>query len=216
MKRNKQYIFIVATILLAAAVIIIYLVKFYLPLGSELKVYTAAEFPQALERMDQATLELKVEKLNQDYEAIKANDDVYVHWISIGVIKKGLGNPQGAEEAWQKAIDFNPDSILGYGNLAGLYMYEFKDNEKAEEYYKKALELDPTNYNFYYELATLYRYRQPEKAGLIEELINKGAQLNSKQRKTFYNYLGGYFEKEGNDPEKAKYFRQKAAEVSSD
>ncbi len=215
---KKRYFVIVLIALVIGAVFYFYLTKFFLPAREENKIYTADDFPQALEKMDEEILRLTLEDLNSQYQDKKEDKQVYVSWINIGILKKRLGDYQGAEDAWQNAISYNPDQPLAFGNLADLYLFELKEIEKAEEYYKKVLTMSPNYYNYYIGLATLYRYEMTDKANLIENLMNDGARINPGERENYYMYLASYFahgpeNKGGNDIEKAKFYTQKTLEV---
>jgi len=214
---KKRYIFIIFVVILAGLAAYFYLTELYLPNGEdEEKIYTAADFPDALERMNEEILELTLNDLNKQYQKLQEGDHIYIRWINIGILKKRLGDYSGTEEAWQKAITYNPDQSLAFGNLADLYLFDLGQDEKAEEYYLKVLQMRTDNYNYYLGLAALYRYNMTEKAYLIEELMLSGAERVPAEAKNYYMYLANYFDQEGNDKEKARYYTQKTLELSPD
>jgi len=214
---NKKCYFIIIIALLIGAVFYFYLMKY----EDENKVYTAEDFPQALEKMEQEVLDLSLEDLNNQYQKLKEGDEhVYIRWINIGILKKRLEDYRGAEDAWQSAISYNPEQSLAFGNLADLYLFDLKEIEKAEEYYKTVLTMDPYNYNNFIGLATLYRYEMTEKANLIEDLMNDAIGFNPGESQNYYLYLANYFadgpeNNGGNNIEKAGLYTQKTLEIDS-
>ena len=218
---KKQYIFIALIIILAGATAYFYLDKYYFnPIEpEEQKIYTAADFPNALETMTEDILEKSLEDLNNQYAKIQEDSYVYIRWINIGILKKRLNDFEGTEEAWQTAISYNPDQSLAFGNLADLYLFNLQEYEKAEEYYLKVLNMRTDNYTYYIGLVSLYRYNMTEKSNLIEGIILKGAEVNPSEAENYYMYLANYFafgpdNNGGDNKEKAKYYTQKTLEIN--
>lgn len=220
MTKKHKYILIAIIILLAAGAFYLYWTKLYLP-GQEKKVYTAADFPQALERMDEKILQISLDDLNKQYQKLEEGDHIYIRWINIGILKKRFGDYANAEKAWQNAISYNPDQSLAFGNLADLYLFDLREYEKAEEYYRKVLTMKSYNFNYYIGLATLYRYEMTEKTHLIEDLMLDGAKLNRADAGDYYLYLAVYFSQGpenqgGNNQQKAKHYSEKTLEANPD
>ncbi len=218
---KKRYFFIILIALAIGAIFYFYLTQFFLPNRLD-KVYTAEDFPGALNKMSQEALDFTLEDLNKQYQKLREGDEhVYIRWINIGILKKRLGDYKGAEDAWQNAISYNPDQTLAYGNLADLYLFDLRDVEKAEEYYKTVLTKNPYNYNYFVGLATLYRYDMTEKADQIEDLMNDAIVFNPGEAQNYYMYLANYFAEGpenngGNDIAKAKDYTQKTLEIDPD
>lgn len=216
MKGKIKKIIIVIVLLAAGTVTYSYLSDYYQGGGEEQKAYTEEDFPRALNMMDEEVLRLSLEDLNNQYQELAKGDHIYIRWINIGILKKRLGDPRGAEEAWQAAISVNPKRALAFGNLAGLYFHNLKEYEKAEENYLKAISLMPDYYSYYVDLADLYKGKLTDKRNLIEDLINDGAEESFGVAKAdYYLYLAHYFSREGDDLEKAKEYSQKALKANS-
>jgi len=220
---KKQYILIALVIILAGATAYFYLDRYYFnPIESiEDKIYTAADFPNALSKMTEDILEKSLEELNLQYIKIQEDDYVYIRWINIGILKKRLLDYSGTEEAWQNAISYNPDQSLAFGNLADLYLFDLGQYEKAEEYYLKVLDMRTDNYGYYVGLVSLYRYNMTEKVDLIEGIMIKGAENSPAEAENYYMYLANYFasgydNNGGDNKEKARYYRQKTLELNPD
>ncbi|MCG2699772.1 hypothetical protein L6274_01830 [Candidatus Parcubacteria bacterium] len=217
---KKNIIYIALVIAVAGLAAYFYLADFYKPDESDLdKIYTAADFPNALETMSEDILEKSLEDLNNQYKKLQESDHVYIRWINIGILKKRFMDYSGAEEAWQTAVSYNPDQSLAFGNLADLYLFNLGEYEKAEEYYLKVLDMRPDNYTYYIGLVSLYRYNMTEKANLIEGLMIKGAEINPSEAENYYMYLANYFNygpdnHGGDNKEKARYYTQKTLEIN--
>ena len=83
----------------------------------------------------------------------KNSDDYY---------KEGLAyvesqDYEGAEQAFQNAIDKNPKNPFGYYGLGGIYNYR-KKYDLAEKAFQTALRIDPTFVDAHYSLG--YTYEQ--------------------------------------------------------
>jgi len=214
---RKNIIYIVLVIIIASLAAYFYLSDFYKSDENDLdKIYTADDFPSALETMNEEILQLSLKDLNEQYQDLRDDEYVYISWVNVGILKKRLGDNPGAEKAWLKAIDYNPDRSLAYGNLADLYLFNMGEYEKAEEYYQKALSIKTNNYTYYHGLVSLYRYNMTEKAHLIEGLMLEGAEAVPSEAENYYMYLAIYFDEQGNDKEKARYYTQKTLELNPD
>jgi len=214
---KKNILYIALVVIIASLVAYFYLFGFNRPDQEDLdKIYTAVDFPNALSVMDNETLEVSLEDLNKQYSKLKENSYVYIRWINIGILKKRLQDYPGAEKAWLKAIEYNPDQSLAFGNLADFYLFDLGEYEKAEEYYQKVLSMRTDNYNYYVGIASLYRYNMTEKAHLIEGIMLQGAEAVPAEAENYYMYLANYFDREGNDLGKAKEYAQKTLELNPD
>jgi len=212
---KKRYFFIILIIILTGLMAYFYLTEFYFDKDEE-KIYTAADFPNALEVMDEETLQISLDDLNKQYRKLEEDDHIYIRWINVGLLKKRLQDYPGAEEAWQNAISHNPNQALAFGNLADFYLFDLGQYEKAEEYYQKVLSMRTDNYNYYFGLAALYRYNMTEKAHLIEGLMLGAAEKVPAEAENYYMYLADYFYREGNNSEKSKHYTQKTLELNPD
>jgi len=219
---KKNILYIVLVIIIAGLTAYFYLADFYKSDENDLdKIYAADDFPNALKTMDEEILRLSLEDLNNQYQDLRDGKYVYLSWINVGILKKRLGDKPGAEKAWLKAIDYNPDRSLAYGNLADLYLFSMGEYEKAEEYYQKVLSIRTDNFTHYHGLVSLYRYNITEKANLIEGIMIEGAEANPTKAENYYMYLANYFaegpdSKGGNNKEKAKYYTQETLKLNPD
>ncbi len=116
-----------------------------------------------------------IEKYQEKFEEVKSrlerNQDDFSAWLSLGMVRKSVGDYEGAEAVWLYTAKIRPQSSTPYGNLADLYANFLNQPQKAEENYKKALALDDKDINLYLGLAELYRYRLLGKEAMYEEVI---------------------------------------------
>src|SRR3989339_967668 len=105
--KKKKIVLAALILILAGAVAYFYFARFYSQ--NNQKIYTVADFPQALSKMSQEILDNSLIDLNKQYQKLNEGDRIYVRWINIGLLKKRLNDYPGAEEAWLTAIDYNPD-----------------------------------------------------------------------------------------------------------
>jgi len=219
---KKNIVYTVLIIVIASLVAYFYLADFYKSDQDDLdKIYTADDFPNALETMNEEILQLSLKDLNEQYQDLRNSQYIYDSWINVGILKKRLGDNPGAEKAWLKAIDYDSNKSLAYGNLADLYLFNMGEYEKAEEYYLKVLEINPAHQGYYVGLVSLYRYNMTEKANLIEEIMINGAEINPAEAESYYMYLANYFaegpdHEGGNNIEKARYYTQKTLKINPD
>jgi len=219
---KKNIIYIALVIIIATLTACFYLADFYKSDENDLdKIYTADDFPNALETTNEEILQLSLKDLNEQYQDLRDSKYIYISWINVGILKKRLGDNPGAEKAWLNAIDYNPDRSLAFGNLADLYLFNMGEYEKAEEYYQKVLSIRTDNYTHYHGLVSLYRYNMTEKANLIEGIMINGTEANPANKENYYMYLANYFaegpdNEGGNNKEKAKYYTQETLKINPD
>lgn len=111
-----------------------------------------------------------VSEIKELSQTLKDNNDYYEGWLQLGILRKNIGDLEGAAEAWQYAAVIHPDNPTAYLNLGDLYGYYFHDNQKAEENLLKAIKIEPANIYAYQKTYEFYAdTNQPEKARQILE-----------------------------------------------
>ncbi|MFQ5481374.1 MAG: tetratricopeptide repeat protein [Nitrospinaceae bacterium] len=73
-------------------------------------------------------------------------------WFKTGLSRGRAGDNEGAIEAYQKAVDLDPDHFRAHFNM-GIRFGKMQLNVKAAEAFKKALELKPGEVMAHYSLA---------------------------------------------------------------
>lgn len=111
-----------------------------------------------------------ISQIQELSRTLKDNNDYYEGWLQLGILRKNIGDLEGAAEAWQYAVVIRPDSSTAYLNLGDLYGYYFHDNQKAEENLLKAIKIESANIYAYQKTYEFYAdINQPGKARQILE-----------------------------------------------
>lgn len=143
----------------------------------EFKILNENILPDVKERY-QKKYELTKEKLLNDPEN-------FVAWIDLGIIKKGVHDYKGAEEAWLRLGEIRPQNSTSFGNLGDLYDHFLKDYPKSEWAYKKAIENsrgEPQNANYYEGLFKLYYFHYSEKKDSAKPTLEESLKNNPESK----------------------------------
>ena len=82
------------------------------------------------------------------------------HYFDLGTYLRYIGDYEGAEKAWKKAVSLEPDYFLGYAYLAGLYDEENK-TDLALDYYRLVVQKNP-KYYYAYESLGMFAWKKGE------------------------------------------------------
>lgn len=118
-----------------------------------------------------------IEEIQMLVNSLKKNYDSWEQWIQLGLLKKLLGDYQGAREAWEFATEIRPKDSISRHNLGNLYWQNLKDFKKAEENYLKAIELNKQDISAYVDLSNIYYYDLKNKIK-AEIILNRGLVSN--------------------------------------
>lgn len=110
--------------------------------------------------------------------SIKDNFNHLNLWLQLGILKKTLGDYEGAAEAWQFANLAWPQNAISFNNLGNLYGFYLKDFPESEANYLKSIENDPKNLDAYKSLADIYQYSYTEKQDLVDDILLRGLSSN--------------------------------------
>lgn len=116
------------------------------------------------------------QRFDETKKRLQENPDSFNDWLYLGVLKKGVGDYEGARDVWLYGAEIRPKSSTPFANLADLYAYFLNEPAKAEEALKKAIANDPNDYNFLLSLADLYRYKMPGREALAEQTLLEAVQ----------------------------------------
>jgi tetratricopeptide (TPR) repeat protein len=114
-------------------------------------------------------------------EAIKRDSNYFDGWLQLGILRKMIGDYNGAIEAWNFAGVIRPKSTIAFTNLADLYAFYIRDNKKAEESFLNAISADPQNDYPYFQAARFYSdvLKDKEKAkNILHQGISAGADVS--------------------------------------
>jgi len=125
-----------------------------------------------------------IQKLKEDYDNMQL-------WLQLGLLRKLLGDYDGAIEAWQFVNLIRPNNFVSFGNLGDIYSLYLNDKKKAEENYLKALENGPDQIYLYEKVYEFYRYTIKDNAK-AKEILKKGINLNPNNSQYLQNLLNNF------------------------
>ena len=125
-----------------------------------------------------------IRKAYEDF--IKRNPKQTRARVAFGSFLGDLGDEEGAQGQWEKALELDPKDPAIYNNLANVYGHN-GSVKKAFEYYAKAIELSPFEPVYYHNFGTtvyLFRKDAMDFYNITEEQVfNKALDLYSKALK---------------------------------
>ena len=144
------------------------------PKNNELNTLKTA----ALDRKMPAGNEAAVKELKDLSLQLKSEPNYIQGWLQAGILRKYLGDYEGASLAWQYAALIRPNDYIAFSNLGDLYHYYLHDFPKAEKYLRKAVDLKPDYVAGYKNLFDLYALSYKEKTNLAEPILLEGIKKN--------------------------------------
>lgn len=139
--------------------------------GERTSDFTAKEIklnPPDLDRPGKTSTEIK-----EISEILKGNYDYLQGWLQLGILRKQIGDYEGAIEAWNFAGVIRPNVATSFLNLADLYAYYLKDRPKAEKSFLDAIKAEPQNGFAYYQTANFYR-DMLQNEGMARKILEQG------------------------------------------
>lgn len=123
------------------------------------------------------------------YKDILEYSNTYENWFHLAMSYKEIGDIENSKNAYNNALEINPNGYEAYFNLAYLAMNE-NDPYKAVEYYKKVVQLHPDDWESTYYLALAQMQIRDYKDGLANfeaRLCKKSAIVS--QEKIYPNLM---------------------------
>lgn len=111
-------------------------------------------------------------------EAVIGDPHFFEGWIQIGLLKKTIGDFEGARDAWYYAGLIAPNNVVSFANLGELYWRYFPDFQKSEQNFRQAIKNDSKRPEIYISLAELYYYSYKEKTDLADNAYLEGLAAN--------------------------------------
>ncbi len=160
--------------------------------------------------------EEKADYLNKFQAAktsLEQNPDNFTLWLGLGMLKKDVGDYEGAEKVWIHVGEIRPKNSISFGNLADLYANFLKDYNKAISAYQTAIANsagEAGNARFYRNFFEFYLYYLNDKVA-AESILLEGIERNPASSELPI-LLAGFYRDEGNKQKAIEYF-QKALEL---
>jgi Tfp pilus assembly protein PilF len=140
--------------------------------------------------------------------ALKKDANSLTNWLGLGVLRKAIGDYEGARQAWEYANAIRPKNYVSFSNLGDLYHYYLKDYPKAEENLKQAIKNEPSNIAAYRALADLYTQSYTEKLSEVPNVLNLGLKSNPEHYDLLI-LMASYYKNAG-DKVNAKLYYERA------
>lgn len=118
------------------------------------------------------------EQIRTHGKAVKENPEYLFGWIQLGVLKKNIGDFEGARDAWEYAGLIRPENVVSFANLGELYWRYLSDFLKSEKNFRIAIKNKPDDPTVYVSLSELYSYSYKEKADLADDVLMEGIAAN--------------------------------------
>ncbi|MDP3771781.1 MAG: hypothetical protein Q8Q94_00185 [bacterium] len=94
--------------------------------------------------------------IRNDGAAVKSDPNLFNIWIELGLLKKSIGDYEGARDAWEYAGAIRPKNVVSFANLGEIYASYLKDAAKAEKNFKIAIANKPDEPAAYITLSDFY------------------------------------------------------------
>lgn len=118
-----------------------------------------------------------IEKINVLSNGLKKNYNSLEEWIELGLLRKLIGDYEGARDAWKFATIIRPNDAVAFHNLGFIYWQNLKDYKKAKENYLKAIENNKKDISAYIDLSNVYYFSLKDTAR-AKEILNSGLKNN--------------------------------------
>lgn len=166
--------------------------------------FTSITIPEDTDAATRAVLEQKIQVTKTLYtEAPLAGDS----WVAIGNLHRVFHNPQEAIDAYEKALEYQPENKLAHRNIADTYDVDLQDYETAATYYRLAIDrVGPMAPELYIALGFLYMKRldRPDEA---EKIYLQGLRDTGDTDKEILLPLIDLYKKTGNTAKYVEYVR---------
>lgn len=133
----------------------------------------------------------------QNYgKSVRENPDFFAGWLQLGLLKKVIGDFEGARDAWEYAGVIRPQNDVSFANLGELYWRYLHLYLQSEINFKISIKNNPSNVGTYVSLSDVYYYSLKEKYDLADDILLQGIAVNP-QSVDLPRALGRLYERMG-------------------
>lgn len=111
-------------------------------------------------------------------DAVKKDPNFFNGWIQGGLLKKVIGDFEGARDMWEYANIIRPQNATSFANLGELYWRYLANFPKSEANFRTAIKNKPSDLMTYISLSDLYFYSYAAKAHLADDVLLEGMARN--------------------------------------
>ncbi|MEK7560899.1 MAG: hypothetical protein AAB539_03005 [Patescibacteria group bacterium] len=140
--------------------------------------------------------------------AVKQNPDFFEGWLQVGILKKTIGDFEGAGDAWAYASMIRPHNSVSFANLGELYAAYLPDYPRAEGNFRAALTNMPDDIGLYVSLSNLYSYSYKEKRDLADDVLMEGIAANPTEAVNLKKALAALYERQGDNAKAITWWKK--------
>lgn len=111
-------------------------------------------------------------------EKVKQRPEILEDWLQIGILKKIIGDFEGARDSWEYAGVVSPLNSVSFANLGELYWRYLHEYPKSEKNFLISIKHKPDDTQTYISLSGLYFYSYKEKENLADDVLFDGLKAN--------------------------------------
>jgi tetratricopeptide (TPR) repeat protein len=148
-------------------------------------------------------------------QEVKDNPDNFNSWIRLGVLKKNIGDFEGARDAWEYASVIRPQNSLSYFNLGFLYWRYLKEFALSEKNFKISIQNKSDDASTYVGLSQLYFYSYESKKDQADDVLNQGLIANPDSG-DLMRELAAYYERIKDYPKSLEWWKKLQAKYPDD
>lgn len=138
----------------------------------------------------------------------------YNEWMQVGILKKTIGDFEGARDAWEFVGVLWPDGAVSFANLGELYWRYLHDYPKAEKNFRISIKNKPDPLT-YISLADLYQYSYKEKYESADDVLLEGLKVEVRDL-NLMKHLAYIYSLRGELAESVKWWKEVLAEIPED
>lgn len=147
-------------------------------------------------------------------KTVKENPSFFNGWIQLGLLKKTIGDFEGARDALEYASLIRPENSVSFANLGELYWRYLRVYTQAEINFKTSIKNDPSDPGTYVSLSELYFYSLKEKSDLADDILLQGLIVNP-QSMDITKALARLYEKSGQYAQAIEWWQKVLANDST-
>ena len=154
------------------------------PVTTNIPVYTGRDSEEIRPNPEEVKIfpDKRKEELYSGIEVqgkiVKENPDFLTGWLEVGLLKKIIGDYEGARDAWEYAGIIRPGNSVSFANLGELYWRYLPNYVKSEANFKTSIKNKPDDPSVYVSLSDLYFYSYAEKQHLADDTLLEGIKAN--------------------------------------
>ena len=137
-----------------------------------------SEKPEEVKLFSEAQKQEIYRSLQNFGKSVKEKPDFFAGWLQLGLLKKNIGDFDGARDAWEYASIIRPLNDISFANLGQLYWRYLHLFSQSEKNFKMAIKNNPNDAGTYASLSDLYFYSMKEKADLADDVLLQGIAAN--------------------------------------